>query len=173
MTQTLAKYHARFPRYILQAQDNTLVRVAGPKQEPWEEATEIQNISLSGLAFTAPAELCPLVGEWIKIQFSVPGSETMACHGLVTRLEVLSSSTILVAVQFKHLELPQRLALAQALALKIREQLNREKVSHKVSMTGQFLQLCKTKKTQTFAAGFFLLVWCVLFYVLSTILSST
>jgi hypothetical protein len=78
MTQTLAKYQSRYQRYILQPDDNTLIRVAGPHQTPWEEATEIQNISLTGLAFTAPAELCPLIGEIVKIQFEVPGSAQTA-----------------------------------------------------------------------------------------------
>ncbi|MFN7455198.1 MAG: PilZ domain-containing protein [Pseudobdellovibrionaceae bacterium] len=128
MTQSLAKYHARQPRYILQTEDNTLIRVAGPKQVPWEEGTEIRNISLSGLAFTAPSDLCPLVGEVIKVQFEVPGrlakngQTTMACYGLVTRLEPQGSHQMLVGIQFVKLELSHKLILLQGLALKLREQ---------------------------------------------------
>jgi hypothetical protein len=123
MTQSLAKYHSRSPRYILQPQDNTLVRVAGPQQTPWEEGTEIQNISLSGLAFTAPHDLCPLVGEIIKIQFQVPSSHEMACYGLVTRIEAISGSQMIVAIQFHKLEMSQRIVLLQGLAQKLKEQI--------------------------------------------------
>lgn len=122
MTQSLAKYHSRAPRYILQPQDDTLIRVAGPRQTPWEEGTDIKNISLSGLAFTAPVELCPIVGEFIKIQFQVPNSKQMACYGLVTRLEPLGKTEILVGIQFYKLEMPHRLALLQGLAQKLKDQ---------------------------------------------------
>ncbi len=100
-----------------------LIRVAGPAQTPWEEGTEIKNISLSGLAFTAPVELCPIVGEFIKIQFHVPSSVEMACFGLVTRLEPLSSSEMLVGIQFYKLEMAHRIVLLQGLAQKLKEQL--------------------------------------------------
>ncbi|MEZ0392711.1 MAG: PilZ domain-containing protein, partial [Pseudobdellovibrionaceae bacterium] len=115
-------YHARAPRYILQPQDNTLIRVAGPQQIPWEEGTEIKNISLSGLAFTAPTELCPIVGEFIKIQFNVPATSQMACFGLVTRLEALGQTEMLVGIQFYKLEMSHRIVLLQGLAQKLKDQ---------------------------------------------------
>jgi len=98
------------------------VRVAGPQQIPWEEGTEIKNISLSGLAFTTSVELCPIVGEFIKIQFQVPGTTQMACYGLVTRLEPLGQTEILVGVQFYKLEMPHRIVLLQGLAQKLKDQ---------------------------------------------------
>lgn len=130
MTQSLAKYHSRAPRYILQPQDDTLIRVAGPRQVPWEEGTEIKNISLSGLAFTAPNELCPIVGEFIKIQFSVPNFSQMACFGLVTRLEPLGNSEMLVGIQFYKLEMPQRIVLLQGLAQKLKEQQQKNQIPY-------------------------------------------
>jgi hypothetical protein len=122
MANTLAKYHARAPRYILQPQENTLIRVAGPRQVPWEENTEIRNISLSGLAFTAPPDLSPMLGEVIKIQFQVPGSKQMACYGLVTRLEPVSRSELMVGVKFYKLDMPHRVMLAKGLSIKLRDQ---------------------------------------------------
>jgi hypothetical protein len=173
----LAHYHARHPRYILQPQDNNLIRVSGPRQIPWDEATEIKNISVSGLAFTAPAELCPIVGEYIKIEFHVPGngpgSGPMACQGLVVRLETRKPSTILVGIQFKKLELPQRLALAQALAAKLREQMLEVERKNRPTLLNRFRQLWSTKRGALIGVSFFLFTWCVIFYALSTILSST
>lgn len=127
MVSSLAPYLARSPRYILQPHDNTLVRVAGPQRIPWEEGTEIHNVSLSGLAFTAPADLCPIIGETIAIEFEVPGQARMACRALVIRLQKLGKSTMLVAVKFVRLEMGQRLALAQALARKLRDQTDRSR----------------------------------------------
>ena len=102
-----------------------MIRVAGPRQVPWEEGTEIKNISLSGLAFTAHVELCPIVGEFIKIEFQVPppnANNQMACFGLVTRLEPSGKTEMLVGVQFYKLEMPHRIILLQGLAQKLKEQ---------------------------------------------------
>lgn len=118
---SLARYHGRSPRYILSTEDYCLIRVAGPKQIPWEEGTEIKNVSLTGLSFTAPDDLCPLLGEFIKIQFKPPGSTQMACYGIVTRLENISQARTLVGVHFYKMELPQRVGLAQGLSKKLKE----------------------------------------------------
>lgn len=125
MSQSLARYHARSPRYILNTEDDFLIRVAGPRQLPWEEGTEIRNVSLTGLAFTAPDDLCPILGEVIRIQFTVPGGKQMACHGIVTRLEEDRPHQMLVGIHFYKLEMPHRVILAQGLSNKFREQMSR------------------------------------------------
>lgn len=155
MMPSLARYVARSPRYILQPHDNTLVRVAGPHQTPWEEGTEIHNVSLSGLAFTAPADLAPVIGEIIKIQFAVPGKEDMACLALVIRIQKQSSSTFLIAVKFIKLEMPQRLLLAQALARKLKDQIDRSSPERKSSWL-------ESKKTRLLLSAGFALLWLLL-----------
>ena len=112
----LQKYNQRSPRYILLPQDDCFIRVAGPKQVPWEEGTEIMNVSTSGLAFTAPDDLAPRVGEHIKLQFLVPGSGQMACFGQVTRIEPWSHGRILVGLKYQYLDLPQQYYLKKGLA---------------------------------------------------------
>lgn len=122
MTQGLAKYHSRAPRYILSADDDSLVRVAGPQQIPWEEHTEIKNVSLTGMAFTAPFDLCPVLGEIIKVQFSPPPhTKQMASYALVTRIDRINSDTNLVAVHFYKMDMAHRISLAQGLSQKIKE----------------------------------------------------
>ena len=128
MTQNLARYHARAPRYILDTQDDELIRVAGPRQVPWEEGTEIRNVSLTGLAFTASEDLCPLLGEVIKIQFMVPGGKQMACHGVVTRLDPDRGDKILVGVHFYKLEMSHRIVLAQGLSQKFKASVRNQEV---------------------------------------------
>lgn len=122
--KNLARYHARSPRYILDTEDDTLIRVAGANQIPWEEGTQIKNVSLTGLAFVAPEDLCPVLGEVIKIQFRVPAAQMMACYALVIRHEKLAKKqdppgSVLVAVHFYKMEMPHRINLAQGLAQKV------------------------------------------------------
>lgn len=128
MNHSLARYHARSPRYILNTEDDSLIRVAGPRQIPWEEGTEIKNVSLTGLAFTAPDDLCPILGEIIKIQFQAPGGKQMASHAIVTRLDPMATSTILVGLHFYKMEMGHRVMLAQGLARKLKDISDREKI---------------------------------------------
>jgi hypothetical protein len=125
---SLARYHGRSPRYILDTEDESLVRVAGPKQTPWEEGTQIRNVSLTGLAFTAPDDLCPLLGEVIKIQFTPPGGRQMACYAIVTRLDNITNARTLVGVHFYKMEMSQRISLAQGLARRFKEAQERGEV---------------------------------------------
>lgn len=122
MTTSLARYHARAPRYILNADDNNLVRLSGAERLPWEESTEIRDISLTGLSFTAPMDLSPQLGEIIKIQFSVPGAEQMACYAVVIRVQNIYDFKNLIAVHFYKLDRLQRLNLVQGLANRIQKQ---------------------------------------------------
>jgi hypothetical protein len=125
---SLARYHGRSPRFILQTEDESIVRVAGPKQVPWEEGTSIKNVSLTGLAFTAPDDLCPILGEVIKIQFTPPGSRQMACYGIVTRLDSIANASTLVGVHFYKMEMSQRIVLAQGLARRFKENQERGQI---------------------------------------------
>ncbi|MBC7456708.1 MAG: PilZ domain-containing protein, partial [Bdellovibrionaceae bacterium] len=120
MTTSLARYHARAPRYVLDTIDNNLIRLSGAERRSWEESTEIKDISLTGVSFTAPSDLSPQLGEMIKIQFSVPGSEQMACHAVVIRIEKLTPYENLIGVHFYKLERLQRLNLVQGLSDTIR-----------------------------------------------------
>lgn len=119
MTGSLARYHSRSPRYILDTFDNNLIRLSGAEKLTWEEKTTLKNISLTGLSFTAPRDLSPQLGEIIKIQFQVPGSEMMACYALIIRIEVLDESDNDIAVHFYKLDRVQRINLVQGLAEKM------------------------------------------------------
>lgn len=118
MTGSLARYHARQPRYILNATDNNLIRYSGAERFSWEEKTELKNISLTGLTFSAPIDIKPQLGEVIKIQFQVPGSEPMACHAIVTRIEHINSYDCEISIHFYKLERLQRINLVQGLTIK-------------------------------------------------------
>lgn len=171
MTSSLAKYHARQPRYILQPHDNTFIRVAGPKQLPWEEGTEIRNISLSGLSFLAPSDLCPIVGEVIKIQFEVPGKSQMASHGLVTRLEPVGHHSMLVGIQFIKMEMPQRLALLQGLAQKLKEQQTKNELESKSQYSRQLMQSLIYMWPQWLVMSSAFAAWASIFLAITVILA--
>ncbi len=119
MNGSLARYHARSPRYTLDTQDNHLVRYSGAERFSWEEKTELKNISLTGLSFIASCDLSPQLGEIIKIQFAVPSSEMMACYGVVTRIEQTSEFENEIALHFYKLDRVQRINLVQGLAQKV------------------------------------------------------
>jgi hypothetical protein len=135
---SLARYHARSPRYILNTQDDSLIRVAGPHQTPWEEGTEIRNVSLTGLGFVAPQDLCPLLGEVIKIQFTPPGGKQMACYAIVTRLDELNEHNNLVGVHFYKLEMAHRITLAQGLARRLKDQHDRGELDNMLNKSANF-----------------------------------
>jgi hypothetical protein len=122
MTQQLSPYHHRVPRYVLLPQDNCLIRLAGPKQIPWEEGTEIKDISTTGLSFTAASDLSPNLGETIRVEFTVPGSKQMACFARVVRLQTLNECDNLIAIEFELLNGPQRINLQQGLSPKVSEE---------------------------------------------------
>ena len=159
MSVHLAKYHSRSPRYILNTDDDYLIRVAGPHKLPWEEGTEIQNISLTGLAFTAPSDLCPILGEVIRIQFTPPESESMACHAIVTRLENISIHKKRVGIHFYKMDMAHRLALAQVLEKKFNQEMNRvlqKKKTQKQPHAGDYILVALLFATWSF--GFWLLL---------------
>ncbi len=120
MTGSLARYHARSPRYILDTQDNNLIRYSGAERLSWEEKTELKNVSLTGLSFTSARDLSPQLGEIIKIQFQVPLAETMACYAVVIRIQSIDESGMNeISVHFYKLDRLQRINLVQGLAQKI------------------------------------------------------
>lgn len=144
MTTSLARYHARAPRYILDTEDNSLIRLSGASQLTWEEKTELRDVSLTGLSFIAPQDLSPQIGEVIKIQFSVPGSDQMACYAIVIRLEKINQFDNMVGVHFYKLDRVQRVNLVQGLAHKINQNnvtSKQRKFTNIISIVGLVLTL--------------------------------
>ncbi|MFZ4403991.1 MAG: PilZ domain-containing protein [Pseudobdellovibrionaceae bacterium] len=162
--QNLAKYHARAPRYILNTNDEALIRVAGPYQLPWEEGTEIKDISLTGLSFMAPSDLCPILGEVIKIQFIPPGAQQLACYGIVTRLQDHQNQQSTVAVHFHKMDMNQRILLAQGLSRKYQENTQRRKLEKALYEPVEGLDLKKIKPKSIFLFFFALILWTVVLF---------
>lgn len=140
------------------------MRVAGPKQVPWEEGTEIKNVSLTGLAFTAPDDLCPLLGEVVKIQFTPPGSRQMACYGIVTRLENIHDSRMLVGIHFYKLEMQQRIVLAQGLARKFKENQERGQIDDLLNRPKSSINFANLP--QLVLMGLLATLWCASIWML-------
>lgn len=144
MSTSLARYHARAPRYILNTEDNSLVRLSGAEQLSWEEKTELRDVSLTGLSFIAPQDLSPQMGEVIKIQFSVPGSQQMACYAVVIRIEKINQFDNLIGVHFYKLDRTQRLNLVQGLTEKVHKpdkDLKDGKMNTVISVAGLIIAL--------------------------------
>jgi len=160
MSGSLARYHARSPRYTLNTQDNSLVRFSGAERFSWEEKTELMNVSLTGLSFTAPQDLSPQIGEIIKIQFEVPGAEMMACYAIVTRVAEYNSFENEIAVHFYKLDRIQRINLVQGLAQKI--DLNQKKKQKNFDDRKATSSNSTTAKNQDHALYMFLMLASIL-----------
>lgn len=145
MTTSLARYHARAPRYILNTEDNSLVRLSGAEQLSWEEKTELRDVSLTGLSFIAQQDLSPQIGEVIKIQFSVPGSQQMACYAVVIRIEKINPLDNMIGVHFYKLDRTQRLNLVQGLAHKVQrpppQDFSQKRFNNFISIAGLIITL--------------------------------
>lgn len=145
MTTSLARYHGRSPRYVLNTEDNSLVRLSGVTQLSWEEKTELRDISLTGLSFLAQQDLSPQIGEVIKIQFSVPGSQQMACYAVVIRIEKINQFDNMIGVHFYKLDRTQRLNLVHGLAEKVQkskpENSKQSKMNMFISVAGLIITL--------------------------------
>jgi hypothetical protein len=145
MSTSLARYHARAPRYILNTEDDSLVRLSGAEQFSWEEKTELRDVSLTGLSFLAPQDLSPLMGEVIKIQFSVPAAQQMACYAVVIRIEKINEIDNLIGVHFYKLDRTQRLNLLQGLTHKIQktnpENVKQSQLNNFISIAGLVIAL--------------------------------
>ena len=145
MSTSLARYHGRSPRYVLNTEDNSLVRLSGATQLSWEEKTELRDISLTGLSFLAQQDLSPQIGEVIKIQFSVPGSQQMACYAVVIRIEKINQFDNMIGVHFYKLDRTQRLNLVHGLAEKVQknkpETSKQSKMNMFISVAGLIITL--------------------------------
>ena len=120
MALSLARYHTRAPRYILDTNDNSLIRTNIVNNLQWEEKITISDLSMTGLSFTTPQDLAPLLNEVIKIQFTVPNAEQMACYAQVVRVqENQSKFEREIAVKFFNLDRLQRINLMQGLSAKM------------------------------------------------------
>ncbi len=108
--------------------------------------TELRDISLTGLSFLAQQDLSPQIGEVIKIQFSVPNSQQMACYAVVIRIEKINQFDNLVGVHFYKLDRTQRLNLVHGLAEKVQKNKHPEntkqgKINTIISVAGLIITL--------------------------------
>lgn len=124
MAQALKRFIARAPRYVLRPGDNQMLRFSPNNVKNRSFSTRLMNVSETGLAFLIDRRSCPRIGEFIKLEFPVPGGEQIAWFGKVVRLEEFSihpwwsekqehdqEHDVVVGVQFHDLPDGHRLAI--------------------------------------------------------------
>src|SRR6056297_847791 len=114
MAQVLRKYFARSPRYSLNLTDVSEIEFLA--EGAWKQKAHLLNVSLTGMALSAPSEEAPEVHQILKMQFHLPRYGQMACLGRIIRKDpFLKDTTVLLGVRFENLHFAQRLALRKGL----------------------------------------------------------
>lgn len=97
--------------------------------------TRILNLSESGMAFLAPYLTAPEQGEKIKVEFTAPSTDPIACFANVTRVELHKTYHLsrepqtfkLVAVEFDGMHPTQRNRLSKGLRAQMQKKLSQYK----------------------------------------------
>ncbi len=127
--------YPRAPRYMVEVGDNDVVRFAHMPKGSKTMHTRIINISESGMAFLVPYLTAPQIDEMIKVQFTAPNAESVACYAKVVRVQVHRTyhktkkpqTFKMVAVEFENLHPTQR----QMLSTGITEQLKKKQAEYR------------------------------------------
>jgi hypothetical protein len=113
----------RAPRYVIEIGDRQVVRFAPMPKGSKPMHTRIVNLSESGMAFLVPTNSAPEAEEQIKVEFTAPNSEPVACFARVVRVEMHRAfvegerpqTFALVGVEFMNLHPRQREQIANGL----------------------------------------------------------
>lgn len=79
------------PRYVLSQSDHRVLRYVHPGRKNYKLATEIYDLSYSGVSFYASHRLAPEVGDTLSLEFIIPNKRQIACFGKVVRVEKVRS----------------------------------------------------------------------------------
>ena len=115
--------YPRAPRYVIEIGDNEVVRFAMSPRGSKAMHTRIINLSESGMAFLCPYLTAPREGEKIKVEFTAPNTDSIACFANVVRVQIHKTyredqkpqTFKLVAVEFENLPSKQRQMLSSGL----------------------------------------------------------
>lgn len=127
--------YPRAPRYTLELGDNQIVRFAHMPKGSKAMHTRILNLSESGMAFLVPFLSAPQLDERIKVEFTAPNSESIACFAKVVRVQVHRTfyktsepqTFKLIAIEFQSLHPKQREMLAQGISKQFKKQFQQYK----------------------------------------------
>ena len=133
--RNLEELYPRAPRYQIEVGDHQIVRFAHMPKGSKAMHTRIVDLSESGMAFLVPYLTAPQEGEKIKLEFTAPNTESIACFAKVARVQVhrtyhksrTPQTFKLVAVEFQELHPKQRKMLASGL----RQQLQKKYAQYK------------------------------------------
>lgn len=119
----------RAPRYVIEVGDQEVLRFAQAPRNSKAMYTRIIDLSETGMAFLCPFLSAPMENETIKVEFTAPNTEAIACFAKVVRIQNHRSYDTfgqrqtfkLVAVEFKDLPPKQRANLSKGLTEKFKQ----------------------------------------------------
>ena len=137
MADAARKFKDRAPRYVLNAGDEKIVRVASRDRKKNQiYQMEIVDVSETGMAFIVNWNYLPQIGEVLKVEFPVPGEQRkVAWFAKVMRLEnhnerppeMRHFSGIKVGVEFIDMPKGHMRTLKAGLSRKTHERLHSQK----------------------------------------------
>ena len=121
--RNVEELYPRAPRYVIEIGDNEVVRFALSPKGSKAMHTRIVNLSESGMAFLCPYLTAPNHGEMIKVEFTAPNTDPIACFAKVVRVQIHKTyreeqkpqTFKMVAVEFENLHPKQRQMLSEGL----------------------------------------------------------
>lgn len=125
----IEELYPRAPRYMIELGDNEIVRFAHMPKGSKPMHTRIINISESGMAFLVPYLTAPQEGDKIKVEFTGPNAESIACFAHVRRVQVhrtyhksrTPQTFKMVAVEFEGMHAKQREMLSKGIQLQFQK----------------------------------------------------
>ena len=166
MAYALKKYFARSQRYSFVTSDRKSIRFVRPQKSQGSgkqsfTSNTLVNVSETGLAFTADASLELELGEFLMVEFTVPGSQQMACHAKIVRLEEdFAPGQVLLGIQFKELLNSHKSNLAKGLKKKLCEL----KAEQQRDLLIQKFYHHKETRKNFFMWATFAVLTCIVFY---------
>lgn len=127
--RNIEELYPRAPRYVIELGDNEIVRFAHMPRGSKAMHTRIVDLSESGMAFLVPYLTAPQEGEKIKVEFSGPNTDSIACFAKVVRVQIHRTyqkarkpqTFKMVAVEFQDMHPTQRQLLSQGLRLQFKK----------------------------------------------------
>lgn len=123
MSAHARRYFERPPRYVLNASDNSMMRFRDSEPNGLPVNANVVDVSATGMAFVMEGPEIPYLHETLKVEFTIPGKQQIACFANVVRIDLVKKwhpdrgeeFATKVALKFQELPFVYQRALQKSL----------------------------------------------------------